>query len=197
MESIDILKNNICDLCERILEDQEYLEQLCGMLEHDPDAIEKRYSGKLMPEILDRLVRLSYTNSLVQIALVPIVDILEANDITHDAFKLLMSHPKNKVKKAICVSLSHKKLPIGFLRCLCETNYCFECYFEYVLSIYSSSEYGADEFDEALDFFSKSSFSGMWDELQDELFATPICSAEKFSALIARCNTGDGLREPS
>ena len=83
------------------------------------------------------------------------------------------------------ISLSHKHLPVHMLRKLCETNICFECYFELAISIYQNDTTSSDDVQDVIDDFLKSPFSGMIKELIIEMNALNSTSFSKKKLLEA------------
>ena len=169
MELIHIFPNGLEELCLLLLKSR--FARFCFFIKYKnkTDIIEEHFEGIISERIFLKYISYSVDKLFLRTFLSSFVDAMESSFITDEIFTALFNYPKEQNREQIIISLSHKALSKQQLKKLCETNQCFECYFEYVISVYLSEITTKEDVREAIAMFLASPFAKLKSDLQNEL----------------------------
>ena len=175
----NISKNRLENLCVELTSNIAKQWQVYRKCKKNPDWIENNFIGEISEPIFCCFISKSNKNFLLRSILPYIVDCVIDESITDKIFSLLFSYEHDRMKEQMLISLAHKHLPVHMLKKLCETNKCFECYFELIIRIYKEDSTSADDVKEVMEYFLKSPFSEMIKELLSEMNALNVTNVSK------------------
>jgi len=173
MELINTFPENLKslnELCRHIIMQTSVGRQMSKAIENYPNLFEDRViDTTLDADIFLKLYQISLNNPKMSFLLYRIVDILHENSCSNEVLQLLTSYPDVHFRERFVIALSHKKMPVEMLKKLCETNICFECFFELIILQYANDEFSKEDLKNSIAQFLNSPFKEMWPDLVFEL----------------------------
>lgn len=185
MGSKNISLRRIEDLCIELMSNIIKQWQVYKKCKRIPDWIEDNYIGGISESVFICVINKSKNNFMLRSVLPFIVSCVTDESITDKIFSLLFYYGHHRTKDQVLIALSHKHLPVHLLRKLCETNRCFECYFELAISIYQNDATSAGDVQEVMDYFLRSPYAEMIKELLSEMNALSTTNVHKKRVLEA------------
>lgn len=185
--------STINSICIHSINSKSYRKKLYKKLQSDWNYLESHYkqvaiSSNILSDFLDLSIHDRYAAEI----LCQIVEIAEPSSFSNCIFQKIINHPDEAIRNRCIVSLSHQQLPKEFLKDLCATNLCFECYFSLILLAYTDSSISVAELNDAISSFDNSPYSDMWTELIAEIKLV-TASCEEKHCLVSNHKTVDGF----
>ena len=139
------LKDKSLENISRIILDQLIdVDVFLQLLDDNPNWIEDNINGEITYPTLLKIIGVAYTDQRYGLFLTYIIEIIEGSFIDDFMFNKIIFYPYEDMKERMLISLAHKPLKENQLRCLCDLEISFECYFELAILYYTESGYSLE-----------------------------------------------------
>ncbi len=181
MESLNTLEPDI--FLNRLAERPMFRVKAFLRVQKDPNWISCSFNGNASGLALFVLVKKSRKSYLLRQLMPLILDCMQSQSITEEVFSAILDYDYPIIRVRMIVSLAHKSLPYEMVKALCQTEVCFEPFFELVCQSYTDGEFTEYDFREAVNYFIESPFHEMLPDLFQELQELESSDSQKIEAL--------------
>jgi len=183
MESISIFEEPFDRFLNKLVESPILRIRTIILVKKDPDWISNYFNGKVSGETVCALIMKSRKSYLLRRLMPLVLDCIQSQSITEDVFSAILKYDHPVVRERMIISLAHKSLPYEMIKTLCQTDVCFEPFFELVCQTYTDSAFTKCDFRKAVNYFMESPFHEMLPDLYQELQELESSDSQKIEEL--------------